>query len=623
MVTRPGTLRIALLGAAMLCLATLACNAEEPSGGASVSPTPVQVGALSPAPEAPSSPAAETARAARLTPSLTPTATLLGDFGDAPDGLPAGYPNPRVVGRFPTRLRTDSAPGPGAHVLNPSQDRLGDIATQEAAAEDPRDPDGQPNLVNTDEGDDGVQGLTLELDATPVQARMSVHVTIAPHAPPGPRFINVLIDIDRDGRWGGAASEAPEWAVVNWRVTLNPGTGVTLQSPAFQIVHQNQLPHGAWLRVLLTREPLGSAVWDGSGRWDHGEVEDYQLSVGTERGESAPLSLVRIECPTSVPFERAFFVVEISCAASNLGADGTLEARIFRAFGETRLIPDRIEPRPLRAGMTSDLPFVIIRDEGPSRWRYGTQSTNLTSSVADGVITIGTQRSDRRLEVPEVDAVERFFRDDEIDDHFSVITGERVEGFAFGDIRRAALGRARLDTTGIDLLRRELVVIEPAQPPPPHEDYVAVLIQMADRLPIAQAALGFQLGVVFESTGDPGDDWRPLVRGFDLFQGTDQWYELIYRPNLEPAWRLQRRDAAEPNLAAPTDARAFLLDDKVLMLIPAGEFTRAPETLRYRVTTFVHEPDDPTGESRPSAADVLPELHEPLAVYGTSQPPLG
>ena len=39
------------------------------------------------------------------------------------------------------------------------------------------------------------------------------------------------------------------------------------------------LPDGAWMRVLLTRESLAGAPWDGSGSWDFGEVEDYQIAL--------------------------------------------------------------------------------------------------------------------------------------------------------------------------------------------------------------------------------------------------------------------------------------------------------------------------------------------------------
>ena len=139
------------------------------------------------------------------TPGSTPPATdaptprPLADFGDAPDGVAAGYPNPRVIGRFPTRLSSLTAEGPGAHVRRPGLDRLGSRVTSESDADDQDDADGTPNLVNRDAGDDGVLGLTVSLAPPQALARLSVAVTLDPAAPPGPRHINVLIDIDRDG----------------------------------------------------------------------------------------------------------------------------------------------------------------------------------------------------------------------------------------------------------------------------------------------------------------------------------------------------------------------------------------------------------------------------------------
>ena len=167
------------------------------------------------------------------------------------------------------------------------------------------------------------------------------------------------------------------------------------------------------------------------------------------------------------------------------------------------------------------------------------------------------------------------------------------------------------------------MVIDSGSTPGRRDNYIAVIIEMGDQIPIESLALGIQISVAFESTGNSSDDWIPLGREFDLFQGTDQWYELIYRPNPKPTWEFQRRDAATPNLSLDTNALAFLLDHRVLMLIPASEFIGAAETLRYRITAFVHEPGDPTGDKLPSAADTLPDLDRPLAVFGTNKEPRG
>ena len=131
------------------------------------------------------------------------------------------------------------------------------------------------------------------------------------------------------------------------------------------------------------------------------------------------------------------------------------------------------------------------------------------------------------------------------------------------------------------------------------------------------------LGIAIQANDDPGDDWEGQVEHVDLFRGTDQWYEIIYRPDLDPAWRVQRRDAANPAVSASTAARAFVRGKRLIALLPVDEFARAPDALRYRVTSFVHERDDPTGTEKPSMADVFPELDAPLAVFGVAMEPRG
>ena len=149
----------ARLRAAALLLATLAllgCEPAEESGPLPAAAGPAATPTVDAAPAVTRAPAAAVTAAA----SPTPPPPLAADFGDAPDGAPAGYRGTRVIGRFPTRLDTRSSPNPGAHVLTPGPDRLGESVTAEAGADDRADPDGVPNLINGDDGDDGVAALT-------------------------------------------------------------------------------------------------------------------------------------------------------------------------------------------------------------------------------------------------------------------------------------------------------------------------------------------------------------------------------------------------------------------------------------------------------------------------------
>ena len=106
---------------------------------------------------------------------------LSADFGDAPDGDPAGYTGTRVIGRFPTRLDTRSSASPGAHVLKTGFETLGSDVTTEAGANAAQAPDGPPNMINAAAADAGVIGITLPLATIPAHPNLSpigcIHLT--------------------------------------------------------------------------------------------------------------------------------------------------------------------------------------------------------------------------------------------------------------------------------------------------------------------------------------------------------------------------------------------------------------------------------------------------------------
>lgn len=71
------------------------------------------------------------------------------DYGDAPDGQNACY---GVPGSFPTLYQTTNSKlaRPGGHALNVGEETLGLSVSAEVDANDPNDPDGVPNLVDSD-----------------------------------------------------------------------------------------------------------------------------------------------------------------------------------------------------------------------------------------------------------------------------------------------------------------------------------------------------------------------------------------------------------------------------------------------------------------------------------------
>lgn len=222
-------------------------------------------------------------------PAVTPFEPPRGDYGDAPDGTSARYAPPfaHVMGRFPTNFATTNSRyhQPGGHTLNAAQEHLGSVFSLERGPRDPADPDKVENFVDDDFDDGWVTGPCAEPGlAAPwgafIPTTLSFRVTVAAGAPAGPRYINVLYDVDHDGAWSNGPGKT-EWLVVDAPVGVAPGSSVVVTVGPFPFpVNAN----GAWTRVALTRTPIvGSFAddgsgWDGSGVFQYGEIEDFQLA---------------------------------------------------------------------------------------------------------------------------------------------------------------------------------------------------------------------------------------------------------------------------------------------------------------------------------------------------------
>jgi hypothetical protein len=94
-------------------------------------------------------------------------------------------------------------------------------------------------------------------------------------------FVNVLMDWDRNGWWGGASgcptAAAPEWVLQNFPVPNGySGPLSWLIPPAFLIGPQAGY---VWTRFTISEQALTVADWDGSGVFEDGESEDYLLRV--------------------------------------------------------------------------------------------------------------------------------------------------------------------------------------------------------------------------------------------------------------------------------------------------------------------------------------------------------
>jgi hypothetical protein len=93
-------------------------------------------------------------------------------------------------------------------------------------------------------------------------------------------YVNVLLDWDQNGMWGGAPpcpnGPAPEHALVDFPVPIGfSGPLSALMPPGFLI---GPNPGYVWCRFSITERPVGPN-WNGAGTFEDGESEDYLLYV--------------------------------------------------------------------------------------------------------------------------------------------------------------------------------------------------------------------------------------------------------------------------------------------------------------------------------------------------------
>jgi hypothetical protein len=250
------------------------------------------------------------------------------DYGDAPDGRPAGYlPDAGLLGRFPTRRASagPSHPGNGHGLILGF--RSGSDRNSGGATPDP--------------GDDGVGFERLR--ACSRRAAMDTYV----NAKRLPRrffsrrsariYLNAWFDWNGDGDFGdGSDGCAPEWAVQN--LALRPRALGRFRSRAVRVRFRvGRAAQATWARVTLTlghRAPHSA----GAGRsrkgrprpYRFGETEDYLLRPSAAaRARAARVSRAASRARASGRGEPPVFLggypgpLEVSCGPTPV-SPGTL-----------------------------------------------------------------------------------------------------------------------------------------------------------------------------------------------------------------------------------------------------------------------------------------------------------
>ncbi|MBZ0270593.1 hypothetical protein K8I61_01040 [bacterium] len=214
-----------------------------------------------------------------------------GDYGDAPDdtldpGNVGAYVIGDIDGHFPTLWNTDNSINdrPGGHTLVWDEEWIGDDVSGEEDADDPADPDGVPNLVNNDKDNEVYWQFYIDPQTFELTVRFLVKVSVHEDAPDTTRYINILVDTNRDGEWK-RNNLGVEWLVQNFPVDdVAPGESKwVLTDPVEYPVTNGKFGWESWIRVSLTREevdgdPFGEDGWDGSGEFGHGEIEDHYFN---------------------------------------------------------------------------------------------------------------------------------------------------------------------------------------------------------------------------------------------------------------------------------------------------------------------------------------------------------
>ena len=236
------------------------------------------------------------------------------DVGDAPDSQNSllvpmrAYAWPWWVwAKFPTvynRLPASAPRGPLHQNLGLPY-VLGDKLSAEGEADVGADDDSINNLLlgprtaNHDRADDAFGSAVPTMNSFKhcQPQTLNYRVTVPSSPPPSgttTAYVNVWIDWNRNGAWGGAKKcigsdglvrVANEWAVQNQPLSLTGPAVYNLTTPAFT-PYAAQWPRPSWLRISISNTPATHADGRGpNGGWTWGETEDYLLKAGPIHGE--------------------------------------------------------------------------------------------------------------------------------------------------------------------------------------------------------------------------------------------------------------------------------------------------------------------------------------------------
>lgn len=227
----------------------------------------------------------------------------LGEWGDAPEGATA-YLSPAVLGQFPTCFGVPLAsyiyhgplcwahfPGPLPPPFDFEVDGNAGLCPNFAPYDmdecfgadaglmfpEPYTIDATPAVVPCP----GFTGTPLGNVCNIATWGTDIDIMVANTFMPCVGYVNVIIDWDQSGFWGGSSTcpgpvTAPEHVLVNFPVPMGYNGPLSGLGPGSFIIGPND--QFVWARFTISETPV-LIPWDGSGGFEDGETEDYLLKV--------------------------------------------------------------------------------------------------------------------------------------------------------------------------------------------------------------------------------------------------------------------------------------------------------------------------------------------------------
>ena len=237
----------------------------------------------------------------------------LWDYGDAPDpsrdvSLKTGYAAEPVLGaRFPTvagTLHTTSQVGARHHVVSVawlgSGVGTGNAPTETREADADAQPDEDTLLLQPNGNMRGgeLNDFTFNPFSMVRTTTRDVSITVGSRVPVERWYLNVVVDWDLDGSWGGA-SRGTEWVVQNLEVTTENSAlpGGPISTPVTFPVTAGSQPGRPWIRVTLTPDAVIMPPDEADRGWDGGVPKGQATAsglVGFPCGETSDGRLITV-----------------------------------------------------------------------------------------------------------------------------------------------------------------------------------------------------------------------------------------------------------------------------------------------------------------------------------------